>query len=746
MHNLIKKILFFIFLSLYFSKAFGEIVNKIEIFGNERISNETIKMFADVSIEQDLNQNEINKILKNLYDSNFFDDVEISFKKNVLKIKVKEYPIIDKIIIKGIKADKIKSAISKNLSLKSRSSFNQFFLIKDKDEIKNVLKSLGYYFYRIDTQIENLDNNSVILTYIIDLGEKSKIKKITFIGEKIFKDNKLRSVIVSEETKFWKFISGRKYLNENTINLDKRLLKNFYLSKGYFNVSINSSFAKLIENDQFELIYSIEPGIKFFFDNITLNLPDDFDENNFKELEKIFSEIKNKPYSINSVNNILDELDKITTKEEFHSVNATVTENIIDNKINLNFEIVETEKLFVEKINIYGNNVTREEVIRNNLEIDEGDPYNKILQLKSVNNLKSLNFFKEVDAEIIKGSSDDARIINYSVQEKPTGEISAGAGVGTSGGTIGFSIKENNYLGKGISLEGSATLSDESIKGIFSVTNPNYNNSDKSINFSIEANELDRIKDFGYKNNKMGFSIGTQFEYLDDFNLGLSTSTFYERIETDSTASVQQKKLDGNYFDTFLRFNFDYDKRNQYFQTSDGFRSRYYLDLPVISETNTLTNTYDYKVYSELYDQNISSASFFIKASKSINNKDIKLSERLNIPSNKLRGFEKGKIGPVDGNDFIGGNFVSAINLSSTIPQILENSQNIDVAVFFDAANVWGVDYDSSLDNSKIRSSIGLGIDWFTLIGPLNFSFALPLSKEDTDKTESFRFNIGTSF
>ena len=746
MHNLIKKILFFIFLSLYFSKAFGEIVNKIEIFGNERISNETIKMFADVSIEKDLNQNEINKILKNLYDSNFFDDVEISFKKNVLKIKVKEYPIIDKIIIKGIKADKIKSAISKNLSLKSRSSFNQFFLIKDKDEIKNVLKSLGYYFYRIDTQIENLDNNSVILTYIIDLGEKSKIKKITFIGEKIFKDNKLRSVIVSEETKFWKFISGRKYLNENTINLDKRLLKNFYLSKGYFNVSINSSFAKLIENDQFELIYSIEPGIKFFFDNITLNLPDDFDENNFKELEKIFSEIKNKPYSINSVNNILDELDKITTKEEFHSVNATVTENIIDNKINLNFEIVETEKLFVEKINIYGNNVTREEVIRNNLEIDEGDPYNKILQLKSVNNLKSLNFFKEVDAEIIKGSSDDARIINYSVQEKPTGEISAGAGVGTSGGTIGFSIKENNYLGKGISLEGSATLSDESIKGIFSVTNPNYNNSDKSINFSIEANELDRIKDFGYKNNKMGFSIGTQFEYLDDFNLGLSTSTFYERIETDSTASVQQKKLDGNYFDTFLRFNFDYDKRNQYFQTSDGFRSRYYLDLPVISETNTLTNTYDYKVYSELYDQNISSASFFIKASKSINNKDIKLSERLNIPSNKLRGFEKGKIGPVDGNDFIGGNFVSAINLSSTIPQILENSQNIDVAVFFDAANVWGVDYDSSLDNSKIRSSIGLGIDWFTLIGPLNFSFALPLSKEDTDKTESFRFNIGTSF
>lgn len=746
MHNLIKKILFFIFFFLFFSKAFGDIVNKLEIFGNERISNETIKMFSDVTIQQDLNQNDINRILKSLYDTNFFDNVEVSFKNNVLKIKVKENPIIDKIIIEGIKADKIKSAISKKLSLKSRSSFNQFLLTKDKEEIRNVLNSLGYYFYKIDTQIENLDNNSIILSHIINLGEKSKIKKITFIGDKIFKDKKLRSVIVSEETKFWKFISGKKYLNENTINLDKRLLESFYLSKGYFNVVINSSFAKLIENDQFELIYTIAPGKKYFFDNVTLNLPDDFDENNFKELENIFSEIKNKPYSINSVNDILDEIDKITTNEEFHSVNATVSENIVDNKINLNFEITETEKLFVEKINIYGNNVTREEVIRNNLEIDEGDPYNKILQIKSVNNLKSLNFFKEVDAEIIKGSSDDARIINYSVQEKPTGEISAGAGVGTSGGTIGFSVKENNYLGKGISLEGSGTLSQESLKGIFSVTNPNYNNSDKSINFSLQANELDRIKDFGYKNNKLGFSLGTEFEYLDDFNLGLSTSTFYERIETDSTASERQKKLDGNYFDTFLRFNFDYDKRNQYFQTSDGFRSRYYLDIPLISQTNTLTNTYDYKIYSELYDQNISTASFFIKASKSINNKDIKLSERLNIPSNRLRGFEKGKIGPLDGNDYIGGNFVSAINLSSTIPKILENSENIDVAVFFDAANVWGVDYDSSLENNKIRSSIGLGLDWFTLIGPLNFSIALPLSKEDTDKTESFRFNIGTSF
>ena len=142
----------------------------------------------------------------------------------------------------------------------------------------------------------------------------------------------------------------------------------------------------------------------------------------------------------------------------------------------------------------------------------------------------------------------------------------------------------------------------------------------------------------------------------------------------------------------------------------------------------------------------MSTASFFFKASNSLTNDDIKLSERLFVLPEKLRGFEKGKIGPKDGDDFIGGNYVASINFTSTIPQVFENVQNVDLQ-FFWCANVWGVDYDASLDSSDtIKSSIGVGLDWFTVIGPMNFSLALPLTKDTTDKTESFRFNIGTSF
>ena len=750
--DMLKKLkLFFIYLFfvLFSSNNFvlAEIVKNIDVKGNERISSETILMFSDVSINDDVDNQKTNEILKNLYESNFFENISVSITNNNLLINVVELPIIQDISFEGIKAKKVKEEITKDLKLNERSSFNQIHLMDDKQNILRKLKNLGYYFPTVETYLEDLSDNRVNLKYKINLGEKAKIKKISFVGDKVFKDSKLRNIIISEEYKFWKFLSGKKYLNENLISYDEKLLKGFYLNRGYFDVKINSSYAKLISENNFELIFNISANKKFFFNELTLSLPDVFQKENFEQLNEIFQKTKGKPYSINVVEEILDEIDIITINEEYASVSAQVEENIVSNQINLNFSIKETEKYFVEKINIFGNNITRENVIRNQLEIDEGDPYNEILYNKSENNLNSLNFFKSVRSEIQDGEEKNSKIINITVEEKATGEIMAGAGFGTSESSIMFGVKENNYLGKGISLDANAKISPDAFKGRFSVSNPNYKNSDKLVFASILAEEIDNIKNFGYKTNKQGFEFGAKFEYLKDFNLGLSTSSFYEKIETSSTASATQQSQEGDYWDTFVRFDFDYDKRNQKFKTNDGFRSSYNLDLPIISKTNTLSNTYNYKIFSELYENNISTISLFLQSANSITGDDIKLSERLSVPSSKLKGFQAGKVGPKDGNDYIGGNYVSALNIASTLPNILPNSQNIDFSIFFDAANIWGVDYNSSLDDaSKIRSSLGVAIDWFTPIGPLTFSLTETLSKHSTDVTESFRFNIGTTF
>ncbi len=734
-------------LILFSSIANAETLKKIVISGNDRISNNTILMFSNVSVGDEINNIDTNDVLINLYETNFFRDVIVNFSENILEISVIELPIVQNVKVEGIKSKKIEKQIFDNIYFKERSSFNEIFLNDDKINLDKILKKNGYYFSDIQIEIENIDDNKININYKFDLGEKSKIKKITFLGNKIFKDKKLKSVILTEEYKFWKFISGAKYLNEALISYDKNLLKNFYLNKGFYNVQINSSFSKLIKNNEFELIYNIEAGPKIYFNELKLNLPTDFDINNYEEINELFSNLKGKYYSLYNVEKILNKIETITINEQYESIDAQIEEEIISNKINISFNIKEAPKSYITKINILGNNVTDETVVRNQVLIDEGDPYNEILYTKSINNIKSLNFFRNVEGEVIDNASNNSKIINIKVEEKPTGEIFAGAGTGTNGTTLSFGVRENNYLGKGVLLDTNANITADSIKGKFLLENPNYKNSDKSVNLSLEASEFDRLSGQGYKSNKTGLSLGTKFEYYDDLFFGISLDNFVEKVSVNNNASSKQKKNAGNYFDSFVGLDFNYDKRNQKFATTDGFISNYSVDIPVFSETGTLKNTYNYKIFSELYENNVSTASILLRSSFSINDDDIKLSERLFIPGNRLRGFERGKVGPKDGSDFIGGNYLTAFNLTTSIPKLLENSQTVDFVAFFDAANVWGVDYDKSIDEKNdIRSSVGLGLNWMTAIGPLSFSYAEPLSKNESDIVEKFRFNLGTTF
>lgn len=727
--------------------SYAKNYERIIINGNERISSETILVFSEISEDQSLNENSINNILKKLYKSGYFKDVSVKIENNNLIIDVLENPVIQTVYINGIKRKKTEESLYEILSLKNRSSYNSINVKKDENAILSYLKEQGFYFSKITSSYQDLGDNKIDLYYEIDLGDKAKISKISFVGDKIFKDSTLRSVILSEEYRFWKFISGKKYLNENLINYDKRLLNNFYKNKGFYNVVIESSFASYLGNDEFEILYNISSGKKYYFNEFNLNLPIDYEADNFNELNNIFRDLKGEKYSLNSIDKILNEIDKIVLNEQFEFLKSSVQEEIKDNLINLTFDIGESEKFYVEKINILGNNITREEVIRNNLLVDEGDAFNELLQAKTINNLKALNFFSKVDSEIIDATDLNRKIINITVEEKPTGEIMAGAGVGTSGGTVAFGVSENNYLGRGIEFSSDVSVSAESLKGLIAINNPNYKGSNRSLNVSLESTVTDRLKNFGYESNKTGFSVGSGFEFYENLYWNTGFSSYIEKLETDSTASASIKKQEGSYFDTFFNQTFSYDKRNQKFKTSDGYISRFTQNIPLISESYTLTNAYDYKIYNQWLDENVFSFGFFAKTTNSLKGKDVKLSDRLFLPSGKLRGFESGKVGPKDGADYVGGNYAASINLATTLPQIMPNFQNTNFSIFFDAANIWGIDYNSSLsDNSKIRSSVGIAVDFFTPIGPLNFSLSEPITKGSNDITESFRFNIGTTF
>ena len=616
---------------------------------------------------------------------------------------------------------------------------------QDITKIKNSLNNSGYYFNEVDVSIKNNKNETVDLIYNIELGKKALIKNIIFTGERYYKDKKLKNVIVSEESKFWKFISNKKYLNPNQIDLDTRLLERFYLNKGFYNIQIKNSSAVFSDN-HFNLIYNIDAGNIYTIRDTKLVLPDDFDEKDFKEVKNILEKLKDERYSLNKLNKVVKQIDQISVSRLYDFLDASIeTEIIEDDKLDITFEVKESEKFYVKRVNVIGNNITEERVIRDMLEVDEGDPFNKLLHAKSINNLKSKNIFQKVSSEIVDTPDANLKNIDITVEEKATGEILVGAGVGSEGGTAQFSISENNFLGKGIKLSTGLRLSAERVRGNFTVTNPNFNYLEKSLTTDFFVTDTDKMTDSGYKSTNAGFSFGTAFEQYDDFFFRPTFRTVYEELTTTSLASSNLKKQEGSYFTSEIGYSFDLDKRNQRFQTSDGFQSKFTQTIPVISESDTLLNGYQFDTYHS-YNDITASLGLYLRAVTGLSD-DVRVSERISLPRKRLRGFESGKIGPVDSNDFIGGNYAAALNFQSNLPFLFPSFQSVDFNYFIDAGNVWGVDYSNSVgDSSHIRSSTGVGLEWFSPIGPFTFTLAHPISKVDTDKTQTFQFNIGTTF
>ena len=742
----IKIIIVFFFL---LSSASSEILQKIEISGNKRISDQTIIVFSEIKIDEEITKSKLDEVIKKLYKTNFFRNINLSFVNQTLFLKVEENPIIENLQIIGIKKQSLVEFIKGKLQLAEMKSFNEELLTTDVNLIYNILKTNGYYFANISTS-KNINNelNTIDLKIDVELGEKAKIKKIVFLGEKVFKEKRLKEVIVSEEHKFWKFISRNVYINQELINLDKRLLSNYFKNNGYFNVKIENSFVEFDKNSNFNLIYNITPGKKYFFNEFSLNLPSNYDVKLFKNITKKFSKLKGDTYSLLKINNLLDDINDIALSKQYEFINASILEKIEGDKINFDINISESEKFYIEKINITGNFSTLEEVIRNNLIVDEGDPFNEILFNKSVNNIQSLGIFKKVKTDIKDGTKDSFKEINIDVEERPTGEISLTAGFGTTGETIGAGIKENNFLGKGIKLNTNLELTSESIKGQFIYAKPNFNYSDNTLFTSVKSSTSDFLTNSGYKTSEIGFSLGTKFEQFQNIFLSPEVDFLIEDLETSDKASTILKKQEGSYTDLYFNYSINQDLRDKRFRTESGYVTIFSQELPLVSDNAEFANAFEITNYKKLSSTSdmVGKISFFGKTITGLND-DVRISKRLKVPSYRLRGFERGKVGPVENNDYIGGNHITSLNLSATLPNIVEGLDNLDVGVFIDAANVWGVDYDSSIDDkSKLRSSTGVALNLMTPVGPLSFSFANALTKASTDKTETFRFNLGTQF
>ena len=737
-------IIFFLILT---NSLFAEI-KKVTVIGNVRVNTSTIESLVDKKIAN-VDSIYINNLTKKIYDTDFFSDVKISFNQDVLSINVVENPIVNFFYINGIK-DTDLDQVNKIITLKENSIFSSAKLKKDIEATKEFLNASGYYQASINPEVIKVDNNQVNLIINIDKKEISKIKNIYFIGNKFFSNSQLMDVITSSEYGWWKFFSTSA-LSEQRIEYDKQLLKEFYKSKSFYDVQIESAFASVDKNNNFTLTFSINSGKKYKFGDYDLKITGlslkETDSNEIKNIS--YKLLKNEFYSPLIINKLSKQVTDFLESKRYGNFEINVQDSKAgEDKINVIVQLNEGQKSLINKINIQGNTITEEKVIRDNLILAEGDQINSSKIKKSIDNVKSKQLFSKVDYKIEDSDKKNFKDFNLFVKEQPTGNISAGVGYGTNGGLFEASVNERNFLGQGINLNFTGRLSSDVIRGELSYVDPNYINSNKELAASLFS-EVDDYANSGYQNKRSGTRIATKYEIYEDIFFRPNLGVQFDKLEVTGNASSLLRSRQGDFITTSLGYNFLYDQRDSKFNPTSG--SVIYFDQNIatlLSDIPTVQTGLGATFYKELFsDKFIGSAKARLANVVAFNDKDVKLSDRIFASSSDLRGFEQRGVGPVDSGDHIGGNNLATLSLKSTFPNPIPENLRATTFLFLDVGNVWGVDYSNSIsDSSKLRSSTGIALDLMSPIGPLSFTYSIPLSKASSDKEQNFLFNIGSSF
>ena len=739
-----------IFCFFYLTYAFAVDFKKsdIKIFGNKSISKETILNFTD-SKKETLNTEELNSFQKKLFETNFFSKIDVRISGNNVSIYLVENPLIEYVLISGLeKRDDLKKEIEKILTLKENNIFSETLLNNDTKSIYEFLSSIGYLRSNVEYTVNKIPNDKVNIFLNIKLNQQFFVKNIFFIGDKKLSTSTLKSTISTSQDSWFSIFSNSAIPSVERVSYDISLLKKLYLSKGYYDVQISNGSIDVIDKKHANVTFVINAGSKYFFEkslinNNTISLKD----NDLLFLASKAKALENKDYNPSEITRLLK-----VFRDYFINNNITANidyrvEKLPLNKISIIYDISEvSEKRFVANIIVKGNEITEEKVIRNNLFFSEGDRFNSTNLNKSTDSLKSLGIFKNIKIDVLDSKNSKNVNLVVSVDEKPTGEISAGLGYGTSGAAISFAIKEKNFLGKGIESNISMQLGSEKVLGIISLSDPDFSDTGNSLKGSFFVSQY-TYDNAGYDNKVIGSSLSKSYRAFKDVNFETGFLADYDTIDVQSGATNLIKSRDGSYLTTKFFYNVINDKRNRKFQPTSGYTVGFGQGLAtLVSEIPYVTNTVFGSFYKEFSEDFIGTIKYKIKSINAFNSKDVKLSDRIFLSDSELRGFAFRGVGPKVSDEYVGGNYSYSTNFSTTVPNGLPDKWGTKSNIFFDVANVWGKDFSEGVDSNKIRSSAGVGFEWVSPLGPLSFTYAAPITKDSTDSIESFNFKLGGIF
>lgn len=731
-----------------------QIVRNIEVKGTERVDPSTVRSYLALSEGQELNRDTLDRALKSLFATGLFADVTLDQSGDTVIVNVVENPIINEIAFEG--NDKLDDdELLPEIQLRPRQVFTRTKVQADVTRLYQIYRRNGRFSADIEPKIIKLDQNRVNLVFEIDEGPVTKIESIRFVGNKRYDDNRLRSEISTKETAWYRFITADDRYDPDRLSYDQELLRRFYLSQGYADFELISAVAELSnDRDRFYITFTLKEGDRYKINKIDMDSKiRDF---NPDQLKDVISFAKDDWYDANEVEKTVNAMtDKLGDLQyAFVNVQPQVNRNREEKKIDIVFQINESPRVFVERINVNGNMRTLDKVIRREMLLVEGDPFNRSKLSRSEQRIRNLDYFETVDMKAKAGSAPDRTVVDINVAEKSTGELSVGAGFSTSDGPLAdLRIRERNLLGKGQDLSFGTVIAGERTEFDVSFTEPYFLNRDVSAGFDLFHVTRDLQDESSFDQRRTGGAVRIGYPWSDRWRQVVRFRG--ERNEVTDVAGNASRYIweqQGERDTLALSQRLTYDSRDSIIFPTEGWYL--WLDAEVSgfgADSQYVSGKSGASFYYPVMDQVVFNLLGEVGAIEGYNDVDVAINERFYLGDSTLRGFDQAGVGPRDlwSEDALGGKRFYRGTAELSFPIGFSEEMGISGHAFGDAGSLFGTDYASApglADDNSIRASVGLGLSWRSPFGPVRVDYGVPVVKEDYDEEKNFRFNFGTRF
>lgn len=732
--------------------AGAPIIADVVIEGTQRIDPDTVRTYLALKKGDAFDNAKVNDSLKVLYGTGLFADVAISRNGNALVVRVVENPIINRIVFEG-NSELDDESLSAEVQLRPRIVFTRTKVQKDVKRILDLYRRNGLFAAVIDPKIIRLPQNRVDLVFEVQEGPESGIRRISFVGNRVFSDSDLRGVVLTRETKWWRFLSSTDKYDPDRLTFDRELLRRHYLENGYADFRVASAVAELApDRKDFFVTFTIEEGNRYKFGDVdVLSRIKDVDPAKVKHLVEFV------PGDWYSSRKIEETVRKLTEASgdfgyAFVEVRPQIRRNRETNTIDIAFEIQEGPRVFVERIDIRGNSRTLDKVIRREFRLVEGDAFNSARLRRSQQRIRNLGFFSAVDVNKVRGSRPDRAVIEVDVKEQPTGELTLGAGFSTRDGAVGeIGIRERNLLGRGQDLKLSLRLSQRTQQIDLGFTEPYFLNRNISAGVDIFNVRSSRESESSFRENTLGGRIRFGYEINEQWSQNLRYTIENEDIkDVEDGASQIIKDQEGSQIASILGQTLVYDTRNSKITPTEGFIVRMATDGAGLGGDvqymkGTVKSRYYYP-FSKEWRAILGANGGHIKGL----DQDVRVIDAFFLGSDQMRGFEVGGIGARDmvSNDALGAKTYAFGTVELNFPLGLPEELGFTGAAFTDFGTAFGADGNSNLieDSKSLRVTAGVGIAWRSPLGPVRLDLAFPVIVEDFDKDQLINFSFGTRF